>query len=88
MDFRYRIAADVRLNRPWDTQLPGALLWIAAMNPRTTIPCPRCGKEVPWEGNPDRPFCSARCRLIDLAAWADGKYRVPGEKLPDEEPKE
>jgi endogenous inhibitor of DNA gyrase (YacG/DUF329 family) len=50
-----------------------------------TIPCPRCRKEAPWEGNPDRPFCSARCRMIDLAAWADGEYRVPGEKRPSDE---
>ncbi|HSK10483.1 MAG TPA: DNA gyrase inhibitor YacG [Vicinamibacterales bacterium] len=25
-----------------------------------------------------RPFCSERCKLFDLAAWADGKYRIPG----------
>lgn len=28
-----------------------------------------------------RPFCSERCRLLDLAAWADGSYRVPGEPV-------
>ena len=26
-----------------------------------------------------RPFCSERCKLLDLAKWADGDYRVPGE---------
>jgi endogenous inhibitor of DNA gyrase (YacG/DUF329 family) len=26
-----------------------------------------------------RPFCSERCKLLDLARWADGAYRVPGE---------
>jgi endogenous inhibitor of DNA gyrase (YacG/DUF329 family) len=51
----------------------------------TSVPCPRCRKATPWEGNPDRPFCSERCRLNDLAAWADGEYRVPGENLPDDE---
>ncbi|MGE3842896.1 MAG: DNA gyrase inhibitor YacG [Vicinamibacterales bacterium] len=29
-----------------------------------------------------RPFCSERCKLLDLAAWADGSYRVPGPPLP------
>ncbi len=29
-----------------------------------------------------RPFCSERCKIQDLARWADGSYRVPGEALP------
>ncbi len=29
-----------------------------------------------------RPFCSERCRLLDLAAWAEGRYRIPGRPLP------
>jgi len=41
-------------------------------------PCPICGAAVQWADNPDRPFCSERCRLIDLARWADGTYAVPG----------
>jgi len=28
-----------------------------------------------------RPFCSERCKLQDLARWADGAYRVPGDPL-------
>ena len=51
------------------------------------VKCPVCQAEVPWESNPRRPFCSERCQLIDLGAWAEGKYRIPGEKL-NEEPKE
>ncbi len=35
-----------------------------------------------------RPFCSERCRNEDLARWADGRYRVPGEPLPDANPDE
>ena len=46
--------------------------------------CPRCGKPARWEGNPWRPFCSERCQQIDLAAWAEGEYAVPGEPLPVE----
>jgi uncharacterized protein len=30
-----------------------------------------------------RPFCSERCRLQDLARWADGSYRLPGESVAD-----
>jgi len=30
-----------------------------------------------------RPFCSERCKLQDLAKWADGDYRVAGEKVSD-----
>lgn len=50
------------------------------------VHCPTCRTEVSWEENPHRPFCSERCRLIDLGAWAEDRYRIPGEKLqPDSE---
>ncbi|MGH7795202.1 MAG: DNA gyrase inhibitor YacG [Candidatus Binatia bacterium] len=42
------------------------------------VKCPTCGKEVPWGNNPHRPFCSERCRLIDLGAWTQERYRIPG----------
>jgi len=29
------------------------------------------------KGNPYRPFCSERCKLIDLGQWATGAYRIP-----------
>jgi len=41
------------------------------------IKCPRCKKTVSWEDNPHRPFCSEKCRLIDLGCWADEEYRIP-----------
>lgn len=44
-----------------------------------TVKCPTCRAPVTWEGNPYRPFCSERCRLIDLGAWVEGEYRIPGE---------
>lgn len=44
-------------------------------------PCPNCGKMTPGDGAPWRPFCSERCRLIDLGKWAAGEYRIPGEKI-------
>jgi endogenous inhibitor of DNA gyrase (YacG/DUF329 family) len=39
-----------------------------------------CKKETTWDGNPFRPFCSERCRLIDLGKWASEEYRISGEK--------
>lgn len=43
-----------------------------------TVKCPTCGKAVEWlPENRYRPFCSARCRQIDLGAWASEAYRVP-----------
>ncbi len=44
--------------------------------------CPTCGKPVEWKDNPSRPFCSDRCRLVDLGKWVEGEYRVPGEPIP------
>ena len=33
-----------------------------------------------------RPFCSRRCKLQDLARWADGTYRIPDAAVPDDDP--
>jgi len=42
------------------------------------VACPTCGKSVLWTpANAWRPFCSERCKLVDLGAWADESYRVP-----------
>lgn len=42
------------------------------------VKCPGCGAEVEWRPeNRFRPFCSARCKQIDLGAWAAEEYRVP-----------
>jgi hypothetical protein len=38
--------------------------------------CPICHKDVPWAGNPSRPFCSERCKLIDLDHWLSERYRI------------
>ena len=45
------------------------------------LPCPVCKRPVEIEPDlqpPTFPFCSARCRTIDLGAWASGNYVVPG----------
>lgn len=44
------------------------------------IKCPYCGKETVYSPeNKSRPFCSDRCRLLDLGDWADGKYAIPAQ---------
>lgn len=45
---------------------------------KTKIKCPQCNQPAFWQDNPDRPFCSERCRLIDLGRWADESYRIAG----------
>ena len=46
--------------------------------PPRSVRCPQCGGESLWSpDNPYRPFCSERCKLIDLGAWASESYRVP-----------
>lgn len=43
-----------------------------------TVLCPTCGANVPWNASsPWRPFCSQRCRLIDLGEWFDEGHRIP-----------
>jgi len=40
--------------------------------------CPICKKEAPGAGNPSRPFCSDRCKMIDLDNWLSERYRISG----------
>ena len=46
--------------------------------------CPTCNREVQWQDNPFRPFCSERCKLLDLSKWVSEEYRVPGKPVPSE----
>jgi endogenous inhibitor of DNA gyrase (YacG/DUF329 family) len=49
------------------------------------VDCPTCSAKVDWrEENAHRPFCSARCKQIDLGAWAEEKYKIP-DAPPEEE---
>lgn len=47
--------------------------------------CPTCSREVRYNGNPFRPFCSERCKLIDLGKWASEAFRVPTTETHGEE---
>ena len=49
------------------------------------VKCPTCQRDLSWENAPFRPFCSERCRLIDLGAWLSGQRSIPGESLPTAE---
>lgn len=51
----------------------------------TVVECPTCGAPVEWgPQSSSRPFCSERCKLIDLGAWAAEEHAIPGSDLGDE----
>lgn len=55
------------------------------MKPVTAVKCPTCEAPVEWgPQSPSRPFCSERCKLIDLGAWAAEEHSIPGDPLEDE----
>ncbi|KJR41651.1 protein of unknown function DUF329 [Candidatus Magnetoovum chiemensis] len=47
--------------------------------------CLKCGKDTKYENNPFRPFCSKRCKISDLAAWANEDYVIKGVQSEDEQ---
>ena len=48
--------------------------------------CPQCGRETDdTPANRQRPFCSERCRMLDLGAWLDERYTVPAVEPPSTE---
>lgn len=54
---------------------------------KENIVCPICAKKNTWRSdNESRPFCSARCKLIDLGEWADESRRLPGEPAQPKDP--
>jgi endogenous inhibitor of DNA gyrase (YacG/DUF329 family) len=51
----------------------------------TRVSCPTCGTEVEWKPESRfRPFCSERCRNVDLGAWATERYALPEKPASDE----
>ena len=51
----------------------------------TVVECPTCGAPVEWSvKSPSRPFCSERCKLIDLGAWASEEHAIPCDELEDD----
>lgn len=52
--------------------------------PARVVTCPHCRKPVTWSStNPNRPFCSERCRLIDFGSWANESNRIAGDDHDD-----
>lgn len=59
------------------------------MSNKKIVACPQCGKDVIWgPESPYRPFCSERCKLIDLGQWANEGYRIPVTEDPDSDPEQ
>lgn len=55
------------------------------MNKPTTLKCPTCEATIEWsEQYPHRPFCSERCKLIDLGDWASEKNKIAGNSMYDD----
>lgn len=55
--------------------------------PQRMVTCPQCkGPSVYASDNPYRPFCSQRCKLIDLGEWASENYRIPAAIKPEDLP--
>lgn len=48
-----------------------------------TVKCPFCGRKTDTATNPFRPFCSERCKLLDLGNWLSGDYRIPAPETPE-----
>ena len=49
-----------------------------------TVKCPQCGTSVDWSPTSRwRPFCSERCKMIDLGAWASDGYRIETPEAPE-----
>ena len=44
---------------------------------------PQCGKEIENPQKPSKPFCSDRCKLIDLGKWISGEYRIAADETDD-----
>ena len=52
------------------------------------VTCPQCKKQSEYSSsNAFRPFCSERCKMIDLGDWANENYKIPV-NTPNEEPDE
>ena len=49
------------------------------------VKCPTCEKEVEWNSDAKyRPFCSERCKMIDLGQWATEEHAIPGKSVEEE----
>jgi endogenous inhibitor of DNA gyrase (YacG/DUF329 family) len=57
---------------------------VSPSNTPRTVACPSCGKTVRWEpASRYRPFCSERCKTLDLGDWAAERFQIPDDSPPD-----
>jgi len=57
-----------------------------ALQPAREVICPKCkGPAIYAASNPYRPFCSERCKNIDLGAWANEDFRMPDNAAPEDQ---
>jgi len=57
--------------------------------PGPIVDCPICKRKTEFSpSNRWRPFCSERCKMVDLGAWANEKFRIPDPGGPDDEESE
>ena len=60
---------------------------MATPDKKRIVRCPACGGDSVYApSNPYRPFCSERCKNLDLGAWASESFRVESESAPDDQP--
>ncbi|MGA3157548.1 MAG: DNA gyrase inhibitor YacG [Steroidobacteraceae bacterium] len=53
----------------------------------SSLSCPTCGRRIQWsEEFPWRPFCSERCKMVDLGAWFTERHTIPGEPADPDDP--
>ena len=75
--------------RDCHTDSKGIMAWVVMgrthMKRTFRRQCPHCTQQVSWPETPTYPFCSERCRLIDLGLWASEDYRLPGEPVSPED---
>jgi endogenous inhibitor of DNA gyrase (YacG/DUF329 family) len=71
--------------RPASPSAPGSRSTANRVESRAPlVKCPTCGRQIEWsEAAPFRPFCSERCRLIDLGAWLSEQRAIPADSAPD-----
>jgi len=51
------------------------------------VSCPQCGRLTPWNpSNTHRPFCSERCKMVDLGQWATEAYRIAATETDPDQP--
>lgn len=52
------------------------------MSSTMIVKCPTCSKSVAWSKSSEyKPFCSKRCKLIDLGEWASEGHKIAGQQL-------